>query len=147
MNSERAKIDARASILVVEDAPDLMRLLVRSLETSGYRAVPAPDGESALEVFEADGAIDLTLRLAFYRWQPWLSLWGNDVNSEEHLRLALSPFRLSSAVLKARTQHSPSKPDLRLLKPHRRCPLMDRLSHFQLMHPISPLTHSLEERQ
>jgi len=39
-----------ATILVVEDADDLARVIVRELEATGYRALHAADGLTALEV-------------------------------------------------------------------------------------------------
>ena len=45
------EIDARG-ILVVDDEPQLLRLLGRVLERSGYHVLSAKDGDEALAVFE-----------------------------------------------------------------------------------------------
>lgn len=39
-------------ILLVEDAPDLAQVIMRELETAGYRVTHSPDGESALQLGE-----------------------------------------------------------------------------------------------
>ena len=125
MNSERAKIDARASILVVEDAPDLMRLLVRSLETSGYRAVPAPDGERALEVFETDGAIDLLLTDIV---MPG-SIKGPELAERlRQTRPDLPVIFMSGYAADAAICGDGARPgDIRLSKPARRADLIDAI--------------------
>lgn len=42
----------KAHILVVDDNPDLLRIVRRTLELEGYDAVGAPDGKTALALFE-----------------------------------------------------------------------------------------------
>jgi DNA-binding response OmpR family regulator len=49
----RYKVPAVAHILVVEDEPELARLVVRELQAAGYEAEHAPDGPTALERFAA----------------------------------------------------------------------------------------------
>lgn len=45
--------DALPTLLVVDDEPPLLRLLVRALELEGYRVLPADDGTRALELYAA----------------------------------------------------------------------------------------------
>ncbi len=47
-------------ILIVEDDPDIQEVLQTYLEEEGYEAIPAVDGEEALERFRA-GPVDLVL--------------------------------------------------------------------------------------
>jgi DNA-binding response OmpR family regulator len=49
-----------ATILLIEDATDLARLVMRELEATGYRVQYAPDGPTALRLF-AEAAPDLVV--------------------------------------------------------------------------------------
>ncbi len=44
----------KASILVVDDEPAVLRVLVTRLQLAGYRVISAEDGEQALEVFHQE---------------------------------------------------------------------------------------------
>jgi DNA-binding response OmpR family regulator len=57
---EELVVRVMATILLVEDEMDLARLVVRELESSGYRVRPAPDGPTALRLF-AEAAPDLVV--------------------------------------------------------------------------------------
>jgi DNA-binding response OmpR family regulator len=48
------------AILVVDDEPDILELLVHLLSKEGYRVLKASDGRSALEIM-SESAIDLVL--------------------------------------------------------------------------------------
>jgi signal transduction histidine kinase/CheY-like chemotaxis protein len=50
-----------ASILVVDDDPDVRTLVVSSLETLGYRVLAVASGKAAVEIFAATPTIDLVL--------------------------------------------------------------------------------------
>lgn len=52
---------AHARILVVEDAPDLLDLLVTMLEQANYVAIPAGSGHQAIDLFDAIEQVDLLL--------------------------------------------------------------------------------------
>jgi signal transduction histidine kinase/ActR/RegA family two-component response regulator len=52
---------ARETLLVVEDEAPLRRAVQRNLERIGYRVLAANDGEDALRIAEALGAIDLLM--------------------------------------------------------------------------------------
>lgn len=41
-----------ATLLVVEDIPDILTLLKATLEFKGYRVITARDGQEALEIIE-----------------------------------------------------------------------------------------------
>jgi DNA-binding response OmpR family regulator len=45
----------KASILVVDDEPHVLKLVKANLESSGYRVLTAEDGERALQLVEKDG--------------------------------------------------------------------------------------------
>ncbi|WP_394178313.1 ATP-binding protein [Yoonia maritima] len=48
-------------ILVAEDEPDLLSVIVNTLEMAGYRVTAARSGDEALELYKADPAFDLLL--------------------------------------------------------------------------------------
>ena len=56
----RPPINTNATILVVDDEPSVLRILVTRLQLAGYRVVSATDGEQALSVFR-DEAPDLVV--------------------------------------------------------------------------------------
>src|SRR5438876_792393 len=52
-------------VLVVDDEPELVRLLGRTLGAAGFAAVGAPSGERALELMDKDSRVrDLEIQLA-----------------------------------------------------------------------------------
>src|SRR3990172_306750 len=52
--SELALLQERSTVLVVEDDPAMLIALSDILEGAGYAVVPASDGRSALQAFEAE---------------------------------------------------------------------------------------------
>lgn len=48
-------------ILVVEDEPMLLRIIVRSLREAGYAVVEAPNGQTALELARSSEPFDLVV--------------------------------------------------------------------------------------
>jgi len=50
-----------ATVLVVEDDPDLLEIVVTQLESLGYTVFSTQNGESALKVVEGNQKIDLLL--------------------------------------------------------------------------------------
>jgi len=59
---DRRIVYGRGTILVVDDEPALRRVAARLLEKLGYRAIQAPGGEKAVELFqEGSPEIDLVL--------------------------------------------------------------------------------------
>ncbi|MGA1990376.1 MAG: response regulator [Bryobacteraceae bacterium] len=52
---------ARGKILVVDDEPSVLRLVVWMLEGAGYDTVSAPGSMQALEIFQAQPHIDLVV--------------------------------------------------------------------------------------
>jgi CheY-like chemotaxis protein len=48
-----------ATILVVEDDPDIRVAVVETLESSGYRVLSAPDGPEALAALDGNPGVDL----------------------------------------------------------------------------------------
>ncbi|MCC6904075.1 MAG: response regulator [Polyangiaceae bacterium] len=58
----RSEGGARATILVVDDSPDVRNVAARVLRAEGFAVLVAPDGPEAIELFEAHtGQIDLLL--------------------------------------------------------------------------------------
>jgi DNA-binding response OmpR family regulator len=51
--AQALQVRAVARILLVEDEPELARLVVRELEATGYQVQHAADGQAALEQFAA----------------------------------------------------------------------------------------------
>ena len=49
------------TILLVDDEPDILKILSEILEKSGYKTVPKPDAESALSVIREGKHIDLVI--------------------------------------------------------------------------------------
>jgi CheY-like chemotaxis protein len=57
-----ARVAGQETVLVVEDEPAILSLVVSALERHGYRVLPAPDGETAMRVAAAhQGVIHLVL--------------------------------------------------------------------------------------
>jgi len=52
---------ASRTVLVVDDDANLRRILSRLLETRGYRVLAAGNGREALEVYQAQGPVDLVV--------------------------------------------------------------------------------------
>ena len=48
---QRAPLNPKACILVVDDEPAVLRVLVTRLQLAGYQVLSAMDGEEALEIF------------------------------------------------------------------------------------------------
>ena len=52
----------RGTVLVADDEPILLKLIVRILEREGFRVLPAEDGDTAISAYLAEpGAIDVVL--------------------------------------------------------------------------------------
>ena len=49
-----ASFNPKATILVVDDEPAVLKVLVTRLELAGYQVISAKDGEEALEVFHRE---------------------------------------------------------------------------------------------
>ena len=47
-------MDHQATILIVDDEPDVITFLQRALESEGFAVIPAYDGLAALDIAEAD---------------------------------------------------------------------------------------------
>jgi two-component system KDP operon response regulator KdpE len=45
--------ESERSVLVVDDEPQILRVLRRSLEGNGFRVLTAPDGRTALDIFQS----------------------------------------------------------------------------------------------
>ena len=50
---------AGARILIAEDQPEVLALLVRTFESAGYRIEAAANGDQALKLFHANGPFDV----------------------------------------------------------------------------------------
>jgi CheY-like chemotaxis protein len=74
--SRERRIDARARVLVIEDEHELRQMVAQWLESKGYEAVEAADGNDAIELIEAGlepDAIVLDLALPRVSGQAFLS--------------------------------------------------------------------------
>ena len=53
--------EPRGRILVAEDEPHILRILITMLEAAEYEVIPTPDGGAAITRLESDEAIDLVV--------------------------------------------------------------------------------------
>jgi CheY-like chemotaxis protein len=59
--AQSAAVHERATILVVDDDPDVRDVAVRSLESLGYHMLAAENGPAALDLLAHSGTVDLLL--------------------------------------------------------------------------------------
>ena len=59
---------SKASILVVDDEPAVLKVLVTRLQLAGYQVHQATNGEEALEVFHRESPDLIVLDVCFQRW-------------------------------------------------------------------------------
>ena len=55
-------------ILVVDDEPAVLKVLVTRLNLAGYQVLSAQDGEQALEVFHKEAPDLVVLEACFLKW-------------------------------------------------------------------------------
>lgn len=56
-----AAMTEAGTILIVDDEPDVLNVLTDIVSAFGYRVIPRPDAESALDVIREEARIDLVI--------------------------------------------------------------------------------------
>ena len=70
---------SKARILVVDDEPAVLKVLVTRLQLAGYQVYSATNGEEALESFHRDSP-DLIVTLCFQKWMDLLFVEELELN-------------------------------------------------------------------
>ncbi|HLK35929.1 MAG TPA: response regulator [Polyangiaceae bacterium] len=89
------------TILVVEDERDLREMLCEALELHGYDAVPAVDGQAALEALER---IDLPCMVLLDLLMPGMNGWDFIEKMRAHSTYAKVPVIVHSSAPAAAPQ-------------------------------------------
>ena len=93
MQEDKRKDDCR--ILVVEDDEDAREAMVALLQMKGYRAVPAGNGQEALDYLQKAPVPDLIL---LDLWMPVMDGWEFRQQQKQNPRLSKVPVIVVTAL-------------------------------------------------
>ena len=71
---------SKARILVVDDEPAVLKVLVTRLQLAGYQVYSATNGEEALESFHRDSPDLIVLDVCFQKWMVLLFVEELELN-------------------------------------------------------------------
>lgn len=130
------KVTSGTRILVVEDEPVLMTIIVTILERNGYQVISANSGDAALELFERSGPIDLLLTDLVMPGR----LQGPNLAKELRLIQPSLPAIFMSGFANEATVHGNGlRPeDIRVMKPISRATLIKSIEKALIASPTKP---------
>ena len=121
---ERPELDQPSiRILVAEDQPEVMNVVVRILQKAGHNVVEAATGDIALELFHSNGPFDLLLTDIVMPGR----LQGPDLARELRALDPSLPVAFMTGYAREATLHGNGlrEEDIRLMKPVSRSDLLD----------------------